>query len=216
MAEFKFSDNYTDLSEESGARAGFQFEFYCERCNDAWRTDFVPFKAGQAADWVGRAAGVFGGVLGGVSDVADGVSDKAYGLEHDKAFKEAIESAQAHFHRCAKCSNYFCDRCWNAEAGLCLNCAPSAEVEIESAYASGRAQAAGEKAALHGVHEGKHTDVKQRAQLVCPSCGAETKGAKFCPECGEKLAVKSFCAECGATVPDAAKFCPECGTKKES
>lgn len=215
MAEFKFADNYTDLSEEDGARAGFQFEFSCERCGDTWRSEFVPFKAGQAAEWVGKAAGLFGGVLGGVSDVADGVSDKAFGVEHDKAFQAAILEAEKHFHRCAKCTNYFCDRCWNASAGLCLDCAPSAEVEIESAFASGKAQAAGEKAALQGIHEGKHMDVKERMQLVCPDCGAETKGAKFCPECGTKLASKSFCTECGAAVPEEAKFCPECGTKKE-
>ena len=215
MGEFSFSDNYTDLSEESGARAGFQFEFTCERCGDAWRSEFVPFTAGQAAEWVGKAAGVFGGILGGVSDVADGVSDKAYGVAHDKAFQEAIAQAKAHFHRCPKCTDYFCDKCWNAEAGLCLNDAPSAEVEIEAAFAAGKVQAAGEKAALHGVHEGKHMDVKERAQLVCPSCGAETGGAKFCPECGAKLSAKQFCTECGAEVPAGAKFCPECGTKKE-
>lgn len=215
MGEFKFSDNYQDLSEENGARAGFQFEFYCERCRDAWRSEFVPFKSGQAAEWVGKAAGIFGGILGGVSDVADGVSDHAYGLARDKEFQAAIEAAKVHFHRCPKCTDYFCDSCWNDEAGLCYGCAPSAEVEIEAGFASGRAQAAGEKAALHGVHEGKHMDVKERTQLVCPSCGAETKGAKFCPECGQKLATKAFCTECGGVVPEGAKFCPECGTPKE-
>lgn len=214
MGEFKFSDNYQDLSEEDGARAGFQFEFYCERCRDAWRSEFVPFKTGQAAEWVGKAAGVFGGLLGNVSDVADGISDKAYGEAHDKAFQEAIAAAKDHFHRCPKCTDYFCDSCWNADAGLCLNDAPSAAVEIESAFAAGKAQAAGEKAALHGTHEGKHLDVKERAQLVCPKCGAETKGAKFCPECGEKLAQRAYCPECGAAISGEPKFCPECGVKR--
>lgn len=211
MGEFKFSDNYTDLSEESGARAGFQFEFTCERCGDAWRSDFVPYTAGQAADWVGRAAGMFGGVLGSVSDAADGLSDKAYGVAHDKAFQEAIAQAQAHFHRCPRCTNYFCDTCWNTEAGLCYDCAPSAEVEIEAAYASGKTSAAGEKAALAGTHDGKHMEVKERRQLVCPSCGAPNEGAKFCPGCGTKLGQVKFCAGCGAEIPEGAKFCPECG-----
>ncbi|MRS13221.1 MAG: zinc ribbon domain-containing protein [Actinobacteria bacterium] len=215
MAEIKFSNNYRDLSEEDGARAGFQFEFYCERCGDAWRSEFVPFTAGQTAEWVGKAAGMFGGILGNVSDVADSVSDKAFGTEQDKAFQAAVAAAEAHFHRCPKCTDYFCDKCWNVEAGLCLTDAPSAEVEIESAFAQGKVQAAGEKAALQGIHEGKHTDVKERSQLVCPSCGAETRGAKFCPECGQKLAQKAFCAQCGAAMPAEAKFCPECGVKKE-
>lgn len=54
MADFRFSDDYSDLSQETGARAGFQFEFYCERCNDAGRSEFTPYKTGQAAEWVGR------------------------------------------------------------------------------------------------------------------------------------------------------------------
>ncbi len=214
MGDFKFSDNYADLSEEDGAHSGFQFEFYCERCNDAWRSGFVPYRAGQAADWVGRAAGAFGGILGGVSDVADGLSDKAYGLEHDKAFQSAIEQAEAHFHRCPRCANYYCDTCWNAEAGLCLECAPSAEVEIEAAYAEGAVYAVGEKAALEGIRDGKRMDVKRRRQLVCPECGAPNEGAKFCPECGAKLAQKTFCTECGVELSESAKFCPECGTPR--
>ena len=84
--------------------------------------------------------------------------------------------------------DYVCDQCWNTEAGLCRECAPSAEVEAEAAFAAGKVQAVGEKAALEGIHEGKHMDVKTRRQLVCPACGAETQGAKFCPECGAKLA----------------------------
>jgi membrane protease subunit (stomatin/prohibitin family) len=215
VGEFKFSDNYTDLSEETGAHAGFQFEFRCERCGDAWRSEFVPFETGQAAEWVGKAAGVFGGILGTVSDVAEGVSDKAYGEAHDKAFQDAVAAATVHFHRCPKCLQYVCDACWNTEAGLCYDDAPSAEVEIEAAFAQGRVQAAGEKAALHGIHEGKHMDVKERSQLVCPTCGAETRGAKFCPECGAKLAQKRFCTECGGAMPTEAKFCPECGAKQE-
>jgi len=214
VGEFRFSDNYNDLSETYGTRAGFQFEFYCERCGDAWRSEFVPYKAGQAADWVGRAAGMFGGVLGNVSDVADGLSDKAYGLEHDKAFQAAIRQAESHFHRCPRCTNYFCDSCWNADAGLCLSCAPSADVEIEAAYAEGKKYAVGEKAALAGIRDGKQMDVKTRKQLVCPKCGAPNEGAKFCPECGEKLAQKAFCTECGTQLPETGKFCPECGASR--
>lgn len=214
MGEIEFQDNYNDLSEESGARAGFQFEFFCERCNATWRSEFVPFKAGQAAEWADRASGLFGGVLGGVADVVGGGADATYGTAHDKAFKEAIAEAKGHFHRCPKCLDFVDDTCWNAGPGLCFECAPSAEVEIEAARAQGAVYGAGEKAANEGIREGKHMDVKRRRQLVCPECGAETQGAKFCPECGEKLATRSSCAECGAEMPSAAKFCPECGAAK--
>ncbi|HEY3318526.1 MAG TPA: zinc ribbon domain-containing protein [Coriobacteriia bacterium] len=213
MGEFKFSDNYSDLCEETGTRAGFQFEFSCERCGDTFRSAFVPYKSGQAAEWLGRASGIFGGAFDCVADAVGGVSEGAFGVQRDKQFQEAIEQAEAHFHRCPRCTSHVCDTCWNSEAGLCLQCAPSAEVEVEAAYASGKVYAVGEKAANAGIVDGKHMDVGTRRQLVCPKCGAETSGAKFCPECGEKLAAEAHCTECGAKLADGAKFCGGCGAK---
>lgn len=214
MGEIKFSNNYSDLSQENGARAGFQFEFMCERCGDTWRSSFVPYTAGQAAEWAGRAAGLFGGFLGGAADTVQGMSEASYGVAHDKEFQKAIDEMAEHFHRCPRCANYFCDKCWNEEAGLCLGCAPSAEVEIEAAYASGKVYAVGEKAANAGIYDGKQMDVKTRQQLVCPSCGAANNGAKFCPECGEALSKKAFCTECGVELKPGAKFCGECGASQ--
>lgn len=213
MAELKFSDNYSDLSQQSGVNAGFQFEFYCERCNDTWRTDFVPYRSGQASGWLSKAAGMFGGVLGGVGDAVEGVAQSGWGTARDEAFKEAVEQAKRHFHRCAKCFQYVCDTCWNTDKGLCMNCAPDAEVEIEAARAQGEVYAAGEKAALEGIQRGKKMDVKRSRQLVCPKCKTETKGAKFCPNCGFELASKLKCPGCSAEVSPGAKFCPECGQK---
>jgi hypothetical protein len=211
MTEIKFSDNYNDLSERSGVNAGFQFEFFCERCNDTWRTDFVPFRSGQASGWLGKATGILGGALGGASEALEGVAQSGWGKAHDEAFKKAVEQAKRHFHRCARCFQFVCDTCWNKGKGLCLNCAPSAEVEIEAARAQGEVYGAGEKAALEGIERGKRLDVKRDRQLVCPQCGAETKGAKFCPECGYQLAIKGKCPACSAEIPLNSKFCPECG-----
>lgn len=213
MGELKFSDNYSDLCKQTGVDAGFQFEFYCERCNDTWRTDFESYTGGQAAGWLGKAAGIFGGVLGNVDDAVEGLAQSGWGKARDEAFKKAVEQAKRHFHRCAKCYQYVCDRCWNSDKGLCLNCAPDAEVEIEAARAQGEVYAAGEKAALEGIQHGKKMDVKRDRQLVCPKCKTETHGAKFCPECGFRMAVKGQCPECSAEVSSGAKFCPECGHK---
>jgi hypothetical protein len=213
MSEIKFSKNFNDLSVHSGANAGFQFEFYCERCNDAWRGDFVPYRSGQATSWLGKAAGIFGGVLGSVESAADGLAQAGYGKAHDAAFTTAIEQAKAHFHRCARCMNFVCDTCWSKTKGLCLQCAPDAGVEIDAARAEGEVQAAREAAMAEGQTRGKKMDVKRDRQLVCPKCNAETHGARFCPECGEKLAVKSQCPKCSAEVAPGTKFCPECGAK---
>jgi membrane protease subunit (stomatin/prohibitin family) len=211
--DFKFADNASDISEQTGARAGFQFDFACEHCGDRWRSEFVPFRQAQAADWLGRASGFLGGALDGVTSTVGGVTDATWGSAHDKAFQEAIEAAKVHFHRCPRCTNYVCDSCWNGDAGLCRGCAPSAELEIEAAKASGMVYAVGEKAALEGIQQGKKMDVKRDRQVVCPQCGAPNEGAKFCPECGGALSVKKFCTECGGEVPAGAKFCPDCGAK---
>jgi len=64
MTEIKFSDAYNDLSQRSGVNAGFQLEFFRERCNGTWRTDFIPFRNGQASGWLGKAGGILGGTLG--------------------------------------------------------------------------------------------------------------------------------------------------------
>jgi len=213
MSEIKFSKNYSDHSVSAGANAGFQFEFNCERCGDAWRTEFVPYRGGQASSWLGKAAGIFGGLVGEASTAAEGLAQAGYGKAHDASFANAVEQAKNHFHRCARCMKYVCDPCWNRDKGLCRACAPDAQVEIEAARASGEVYAAGEKAALEGIQRGKQMDVKRDRQLVCPKCNAETHGAKFCPECGFKLAAQSECPKCAAEVSPGAKFCPECGEK---
>ena len=213
MAEIKFSDNFNDISEQRGVNAGFQFEFFCERCNDTWRTEFTPYSGGRVSGWLGKASGLFGGIMGSVTDAAEGLAESGWGKAHDDSFRKSIEQAKHHFHRCAKCFQYVCDSCYNKDKGLCLNCAPDAQVEIEAAIAQGEVYAAGEKAALEGIQRGKKMDVKRSRQLVCPECGAETKGAKFCPECGHKLAEKHQCPGCSAEISPGTKFCPECGHK---
>lgn len=210
----KFSDNYSDLSRQGGLDAGFQFQFHCERCRDTWRTDFVPYRSGQASGWISQASGIFGGVLGNLGRAADGVAQAGWSRARDEAFREAIEQAKGHFHRCARCFQYVCDTCWTSGKGLCLNCAPSTGVEIEAARAAAEADAAIELARAQGAESAKKFDMKRGdRQLVCPKCGAETSGAKFCPGCGNKLAVKTACPECSAEVPSGARFCPECGHK---
>ncbi len=213
MGEIQFSDNYSDRCISHGVNAGFQFEFHCERCNETWRTEFVPYRGGQAAGWLSKAAGMFGGGLGNGGDAVDGLALWGWGTAKDEAFRKAIEQAKTHFHRCAKCHQYVCDVCWNKDKGLCLNCAPDAQVEIEAAIAQGEVYAAGEKAALEGIQRGKQMDVKRDRQLVCPDCKTETHGAKFCPNCGKQLAVKDKCPSCSTSVSPGTKFCPECGGK---
>jgi hypothetical protein len=214
MSETWFSDNYRDLSVQHGVSAGFQFEFYCARCRDAYRTPFQPYKSAQASGWLGKAAGMFGGALGNAENVVSGMIDSGWANARDGAFQGAMRDAAGHFNRCAKCLSHVCAKCWNAQKGLCYECAPDAEVEIESQRARGEMDMAGQMAYSAGQTMGEKLDVKTEKQLVCPKCNAETHGAKFCPECGEKLAVTVACTGCGVTLAPGTKFCPECGAKQ--
>lgn len=214
MSDTRFGDNYQDLSNSSGVDAGFQFEFYCERCNDRHRTAFQPYRSGQASGWASKAAGMFGGILGGASSALDGLAQAGWHSARDDAFRKAVEDAKAHFHRCGGCHQYVCATCFDTGSGLCYNCAPDVNVAIAQARAQGEVQGASEVATLEGVARGQKRDVKRDQQLVCPSCKAETHGAKFCPECGTKMAVKSQCRSCSAELQPGAKFCPECGEKQ--
>lgn len=211
MSEISFSDNYHDLSNEYGVNAGFQFEYYCEVCRDVWRSEFEAYHSAQASGWLDKAAGIFGGVFHQASNAVEGLAQSGWRSARDMAFKKSLESAKHHFHRCAKCHQYVCAKCWNTSSGLCVNCAPLAQVEIESSRAHGIASGAGEKAMDFGRQRGAQMDVTAEKQLMCPECGAPTKGAKFCPECGSKLAIKSQCPGCGSEIPPSVKFCPECG-----
>lgn len=215
MGEIKFSDNYRDLCIQSGVNSGFQFEFYCERCHDAWRTDFKSYSSGRASGWLGKATGFLGGIASEAGSAMEGLAESGWGRARDEAFKESVKQAENHFNRCARCFQYVCGRCWNKDKGLCLNCAPDAEVEIEAARARGELEAAAEQAAKEGMSRGAAKDVKSSRQLVCPKCRAETHGAKFCPECGMQMAKAAFCPECRAEVSPGVKFCPECGHKME-
>jgi hypothetical protein len=214
MSNTKFADNYRDLSEADGVDAGFQFEFYCERCNDTWRTPFQPYRSGQASGWAQKAAGMFGGVLGGASTAIRGLAEAGFNSARDGAFKEAIEGAKGHFHRCAQCFQYNCASCFDKSKGLCYNCAPDVNVVIQTARAQGMVQGAAAQATSAGLSAGQKLDVKTEHQLVCPSCSAETHGAKFCPECGTKMNQKAACNACQAALEPGTKFCGECGAKQ--
>ena len=215
MAESEtwFSNNFHDMSIQQGVNAGFQFEFYCQRCNDAYRTPFKAFAGGQAAGWLGKAAGMFGGVLGNAENAVSGLVESGWAGKRDEEFRGAVTLATAHFKRCAKCHSHVCEKCFNAQKGLCYNCAPNVQVEIEASRNQGELDAAATAAYAAGQGRAQGLDVTTDKQLVCPNCGTEAHGAKFCPSCGTKLALTSACGGCGTQLEPGTKFCPECGTK---
>src|SRR5918911_556141 len=206
MGEMQFSDNYHDISTDNG----FQFEFYCERCHDTWRSPFNRYVAGTVENVLGAAEGIFGGIFGSARNVMDQVRSSGWSKARDGALRSAVAGAKDHFHRCPRCSNHFCDNCWNADEGTCITCVPRLDAELATITREAKFQKARETAYAKATVSDE--DLKQKV-VSCPSCGAAVGRAKFCPECGTAVALTRACKSCQAEVPTSSKFCPECGAK---
>jgi hypothetical protein len=212
--EMQFSNNYVDLCHSSGVDSGFQFEFYCQRCSDRWRTAFKPYRSGQASGWLQKGSSFFGGLLGNAGTVLNGLAEAGWHTARDQAFTEAVAAGKAHFNRCGQCHKYVCGPCIDSASGLCFDCAPNVKVAIAAARALGEVHGASEIANEEGLRRGAQHEVRQALQLVCPQCRTETHGAKFCPACGHKMAQQVQCTACPAMLQPGTRFCTECGQRQ--
>lgn len=208
MALIQFTRNHADHSTDKG----YQFEFFCDRCHNGFRTEFRASVTGFAASALRAAGGIFGGLLGQAGSSTYEIQRAVAGPAHDKAFREAVEAAKPHFKQCPKCSNWVClATCWNAQRSLCFECAPDVQTELASAQVHATVDQIKSRLQQQDLTQG--IDMTTDAVALCPGCGARTQGAKFCPECGKPLRPKDTCAKCGAKMQAGSKFCPECGQK---
>jgi len=215
-----FTRNYEDNSTE----AGFQFTFYCDICNDGYKSSFIEsetYKKGKGLRGLSQGIGVLGSLVGGrigslgysMERGGDILSERFEGRspewqkEHEKAFERAQNEAQQHFHRCHSCHRYVCDSCLNEDEGLCTDCAPRQEIYVAKARAAAmkrNIEQAGETATVwKGEIESK--------TAVCPVCGKPAGSGKFCNNCGASMDMK-VCQKCGAKNALTVKFCNNCGT----
>ena len=214
-----FTRNYEDNSTE----AGFQFTFYCDVCNDGYRSSFVEsetYKKGKFIKGIGKGVSTLGSFIGGDASRFGYNADRASNIiserfesrspewqkEHERAFEIAQNEARQHFHRCHGCNQYVCDTCYNEDEGLCTKCAPRQEVYVAKARADAMKRnidEAGQSATVwKGEIESKTT--------VCPVCGKPAGSGKFCNNCGASMALNT-CERCGAQNALGVKFCNNCG-----
>lgn len=213
MAAQAFTKNHTDHSNDKG----YQFEFFCDKCGNGFRSTYVANKAGMAASLLGMAGDMFGGAFAQAANAGNRMKDALRGKGWDDAFAAAIGEIKPKFKQCTRCGNWICPEvCWNPKASLCKACAPDLAEESAAAQADAlRFQVASQmhsKAASADLVGA--IDIKEQKQAVCPHCSARVGGGKFCPDCGKPLAQKSACGKCNAEIPVSSKFCPECGAPK--
>ncbi|MDQ2982599.1 MAG: zinc ribbon domain-containing protein [Actinomycetota bacterium] len=206
----RFTDNYTDHSTE----AGYQFEFFCERCGNGYKSGFNASAVGIGGQALKTLGGMFGGggKLSQLGYSADSVKDLTESKAKDKALAVAVQEVTPLFNQCHKCGNWVCKEiCWNEEFSLCVTCAPKLAQEVAGMQSARRLEEVQDK-----VNEASYAgDVNvERIQVaLCPHCGAEAEpSSKFCASCGQGLTMPVACPKCGAESPRGTKFCPECGT----
>jgi hypothetical protein len=204
-----FTDNYTDHSTE----AGYQFEFFCERCGNGYKSGFQASALGIGTKVMRGLGGLLGGRMSQAGYAGDEIKDLTESQAKDKALREAVENVSPFFKQCHRCGNWVCEQiCWNAEAGLCVGCAPKLDQEMGAMQSQAQLSQVQEK--VQQVDWTKDVNVERKQVALCPSCGKETDpSAKFCGECGATLSPAVTCAKCGTETEAGTKFCPECGNK---
>lgn len=215
-----FTRNYEDNSTD----AGFQFTFYCDICNNGFKSKFIEsttYKKGKGIKGLAQGASILGSLIGGkIADLGYAADRGSYVLserfegmspqwqkEHEQAFIMAQEEAQAHFHRCHSCHLWVCDNDFNEDEGLCVECAPRQEIYVAKARADAMKRNIDEEAETATVWSGK----LESKTIVCPSCGKPTGTGKFCNNCGASLA-RNKCPSCGKENAQGVKFCNHCGS----
>jgi hypothetical protein len=206
-----FTDNFHDLSNTEG----YQFEFYCERCGNGYRSAFLRDKVEMGRGLLRVVGSLFGGAVEDVSRSAEQWRyDRATNSPaKDRALTAAVQEISPSFSQCRGCSDWMCKaQCWNEEIGQCLRCSPSVAEEVARAQSAAQRDQIWEKARQKDWTA--DIDVATRAKLNCPSCGTKVDGGKFCSACGGSLAVPVKCDGCGSTGSKAgAVFCTDCGGK---
>ena len=214
-----FTRNYQDNSTD----AGFQFTFYCDICQNGYRSRFIEsdtYKKRSGLRGLAQGAGILGSLMGGrvnqlgsaaqrsgdvLSQRFDGQSPQ-WQQEHERAFEQCQSEAIPHFRRCPGCHRYVCSHCHNEDEGLCVDCAPRQEIYIARARAEAMKRnidQAGQTATVwQGQIESKTT--------ICPTCGKPAGSGHFCNSCGADMSLK-ICPSCGAKNAQAVRFCNNCG-----
>ncbi|MCX7774279.1 MAG: hypothetical protein N2376_14340 [Clostridia bacterium] len=178
----------------NSTEAGFQFTFYCDLCQDGYKTQFIEYqtyKKGLLLRGLSRGISIGASLLGanrtgyGVERGADVLSERFEGMspewhkEHERAFEMAQNEARGHFHRLSQMPSmgrqwavngpsmgrqWVCKSDFNEEEGLCVECAPRMNVEVVHARSQKMVEDIRNKAANTTVFDGKI----ESKQVTCP------------------------------------------------
>lgn len=215
---------FTSNCKDNSTDAGFQFTFYCDICRDGYKSRFIEsktYKRKNRMRGLSRIAAI-GASMAGQHRVSSGMRQGGHMMgthsgkspewhkEFEKAFGEAQNEAKGHFTRCPKCYKWVCATDWNEQSGLCVQCAPRVNVEVQAARAGRMAQDIAAKAATTQVFTG---EIDERA-TICHQCNKPAGEGKFCSNCGANMSLVK-CEKCGTESAPGIRFCGQCGNNLE-
>ncbi len=191
--------NYRDISTQANdLSAGFQFEFYCERCGESQRSAFSPYRRGQMTGWLSRLLFAFRD-LHGASRVSGIVSDAGLVSAKADALAQAQAAVQGRYQFCGGCQRRVGSECWSPGAQRCNDC---------GGKQANQAMPLGAAAPSYGPNTGN----AQGNAMSCPQCNTPSQGSRFCTGCGfDTASIHKACPACGAVLPRQARFCTDCG-----
>lgn len=211
MAATAFTRNYRDHSNDTG----YQFEFFCDKCGNGFRSSFQASALGVGSKIAKGLGALFGGrKMWAAGIAADHMKDGLRGKAWDDAFQQAIDELRPRFHQCTRCGHWVCpEACWNEERQLCEDCAPNLAEEAAHHQANIAAHQLADK--MRKVDHVAGVDPAAMMLGACPHCKTRLQaGKKFCAGCGKPVgsgAARSFCTGCGAELAAGARFCGDCG-----
>jgi hypothetical protein len=202
-----FTDNVRDLSNTEG----YQFEFYCERCGNGYRSPYRRDRLDQGKDLIHSIGYMLGGRMAQVGSAIGWLDRSTNSKAKDAALREAVETIKHNFVQCRGCSDWVCHEvCWNDQIGQCHRCSPSVAEELSRAQAAAQVQQLQDRA--REVDWTSGIDVAARNPVACPSCSARVAPGRFCSSCGAAMSPNTRCTGCGTNLPPGARFCSNCGT----
>jgi hypothetical protein len=184
MAAIPFTGNYQDLSTDRG----YQFKFYCEKCNNGYMSTFQTSAVGMIGSAARAASSLFGGFLGNVANSTYEVqraiaSGSRFGAKRsgrgDRADLQAMHTVRTLGVR---------TRVLEQEGRPLRSLCARSRRRTGSGPATAAREQIQEKA--REVDWSKSRNIEQVTGAVCPSCGVKTQGGKFCQECGATLQPK--------------------------
>ena len=220
MGSQAFTKNHRDHSNDTG----FQFEFFCDKCGNGYRSSFKHNAIGVGAAVLRAAGAIFGGAAYRAGWGAEHVKDAFRGPAWDKAFQEAINECRARFRQCTLCGKWVCPEvCWNHARSLCEDCAPNPHEHAPMVQAQAAVEQMREQVRNHDQLAGMDLGgrpLSAPAVLHCVTCQSPlATDARFCASCGTQVPAvadsaaqaRRFCETCGNRLDPSARFCAGCG-----